>query len=134
MPDSSLRGGIPAPEQAAGRDTDALGPSDTSDTGSDVQGELDLHDPAEVDDALGTTPAIGTSDTDSSGTGELASASGDESLRPDADILPDRIESMLDAADTSAPESGELDRLLDELVADDDGVDPEAEPGSEDDA
>jgi hypothetical protein len=39
MTSSSILGGERAARQAPGRDADALGPSDSSDSGSDVQGE-----------------------------------------------------------------------------------------------
>ncbi|WP_278652771.1 chemotaxis protein [Pandoraea pnomenusa] len=72
--------------------TGSLGPSDSSDSGSDVQharraavdnGELDQHAETLGEDAL-------ESDTDRAGTGERASADGDANLRPNNDILPDR--------------------------------------------
>ncbi|HEV3427503.1 MAG TPA: chemotaxis protein [Paraburkholderia sp.] len=77
-----------------GHDIEALGPGDSSDSGSDTIGakrhefdrdsELDNHAlEAGEDEAL--------SDSDSHGTGERASADGDESLRPDGDVLPDQI-------------------------------------------
>ncbi|MGF6529285.1 hypothetical protein P3T20_000058 [Paraburkholderia sp. GAS206C] len=75
--------------------TGALGPSDSSDSGSDVAGakrhvfdvdsELDNH-------ALETGDAELRSDTDRHGTGERAAADGDATLSPDADIVPDRVD------------------------------------------
>lgn len=72
-----------------------LGPSDSSDSGSDVAGarrrpfdvdtELDNH-------ALETGDAELDSDTDRSGTGERASADGDSTFDDSADIEPDRTE------------------------------------------
>jgi hypothetical protein len=74
--------------------TGALGPSDSSDSGSDVAGarrhvfdvdsELDNH-------ALETGDAELGSDTDHAGTGERAAADGDSTLNADSDIEPDRI-------------------------------------------
>jgi hypothetical protein len=49
MAHSSILGADRAPSQAQGRDLEALGPSDTSDSGSDVQGVLDLASPADLD-------------------------------------------------------------------------------------
>lgn len=87
--------------------TGSLGPSDSSDSGSDVAGgkrhmfdidsELDNHALETGDSELG-------SDTDRHGTGERAAADGDATLSFDADIEPDRIEEPLapdevDAAD-----------------------------------
>ena len=42
MSHSSILGGDRAPQQAPGRDADTLGPSDSSDSGSDVQGATRL--------------------------------------------------------------------------------------------
>ncbi|MGF6770733.1 hypothetical protein P3T18_003212 [Paraburkholderia sp. GAS199] len=74
--------------------TGALGPSDSSDSGSDVAGakrhefdvdtELDNHALETGDSELG-------SDTDRYGTGERAAADGDSTLIEDADIEPDRV-------------------------------------------
>lgn len=74
--------------------TGALGPSDSSDSGSDVAGakrhafdidsELDNHALETGDSELG-------SDTDRAGTGERAAADGDSTLTADGDIEPDRI-------------------------------------------
>jgi hypothetical protein len=94
-----------------GHGTSALGPSDTSDSGSDVIGGpgliegdgigLDRGTNADVDAGVARTAGadIGDadldSDTDSVGTGEHAAA-GRESRTPlDADRLPDRIERLI---------------------------------------
>jgi hypothetical protein len=86
MATSSILGGSKAPEEISGKDLQALGPSDNSDSGSDAVG-------AYGDDEL-------SSDSDAAGTGERASA-GLGSDQPDADILPDHIEQAPgDEADT----------------------------------
>jgi hypothetical protein len=82
-------------EVGKGHGTGALGPSDSSDSGSDVQGEV--RRPGDIEDeldahALGQSEAELASDTDRYGTGEAASADGDNHLEPDGDILPDDIE------------------------------------------
>ncbi|KND57792.1 hypothetical protein BVER_03444 [Candidatus Burkholderia verschuerenii] len=82
-------------EIGKGHGTGALGPSDSLDSGSDVQGEV--RRPGEIEDeldahALGQSEAELASDTDRYGTGEAASADGDNHLEPDADILPDEVE------------------------------------------
>ncbi|MCG5075131.1 chemotaxis protein [Paraburkholderia tagetis] len=80
---------------APGHDTESLGPGDSSDSGSDRVGAKrhDFDRDTELDNhALEAGPDEAQSDTDSSGTGERASADGDESLRPDSDVLPDEIE------------------------------------------
>ncbi|CAH2802487.1 MAG: FIG00458853: hypothetical protein [uncultured Paraburkholderia sp.] len=86
--------------------TGALGPSDSSDSGSDVAGakrhefdvdtELDNHALETGDSELG-------SDTDRAGTGERAAADGDSTLTADADVEPDQV--------------------IDPLAPDDDGLD-----------
>lgn len=69
-----------------GHGTAALGPSDTSDSGSDIQG------------APGIAPGVDAtdtdleSDTDSGGTGERAAADRDGAARDGADIDTDHIE------------------------------------------
>lgn len=74
----------------AGTDNDALGPSDSSDSGSDVRG-----DPA--------TAGERESDSDRQGTGERATAVPDH-IRDGADIAPDHL---VDGPD--APEPSERD-------------------------
>ncbi|WP_216854847.1 chemotaxis protein [Burkholderia sp. L27(2015)] len=97
-----------------GHDTRALGPSDSSDSGSDTinarQRALGPHD--EVDQhALEQGEAELDSDTDRHGTGERASADGDSNLRPDGDVLPDRMDGEvgLHQLDLEADESDESD-------------------------
>ena len=73
-----------------GHGTRALGPSDSSDSGSDLVGAPGL------DDAATAGPDIGESnldsDSDRAGTGERAAA-GRDPARPDGgDIEPDRVE------------------------------------------
>ncbi|WP_233835718.1 chemotaxis protein [Paraburkholderia sp. ZP32-5] len=80
-------------KQTAGT-TGALGPSDSSDSGSDVAGakrhEFDVD--SELDNhALETGDSELGSDTDRAGTGERASADGDSTLEPDRDIDTDHV-------------------------------------------
>lgn len=118
MATSSILGGSTAPTRPRGTGTDLLGPSDSSDTGSDVQGERSLATDAD-DGGTGAVPVELDSDTDSFGTGERAAATGTEP-REGGDIMPDRVIRTSDALD-------DADRLdVDELVADDD-----VEPGDE---
>jgi len=118
MAHSSLLGIDPVAKTPSGRDSEALGPSDTSDSGSDVAGLADENDgdpglPSDV--ATGgdsehpetSFEAIGEgSNTDSTGTGERRSAAGDAGSRDGADIAPDRV--VFDP-DTGAPADGVLD-------------------------
>ncbi len=66
-----------------GHGTGALGPSDSSDSGSDVQGAAQELGDAGLD-----------SDTDRSGTGERSSAAPDSEMKDGADISPDHIEKI----------------------------------------
>ena len=112
MATSSFLGGQHLPEQVRGKDTNALGPSDNSDSGSDAQG-------AYGDEEM-------SSDSDAAGTGERASVGpGLEAF--DADILPDHIEGE---EDESAAENatGDLETAADvhDLAADESDDDEEA--------
>ncbi|MDB5733136.1 MAG: hypothetical protein JWQ03_3031 [Variovorax sp.] len=136
MATSSILGGERAPEQPRGTDVDALGPSDSSDSGSDVQ--TDRNRSALPDEGSeGAFPIAHGSDTDRSGTGERASA---DSVAPetDADILPDRIGTVADDALDAAvsiddPEATSVEDLAttdDEL----DGEETDDEGEGDDDA
>jgi hypothetical protein len=102
-----------------GHGTDALGPSDTSDTGSDMQGP-GLSRDVDLDMEMGTTsdpdasmaggtagPDVGDanldSDSDSGGTGERAAASRDSIEADGNDIDTDHVE------DVEAIDSGDAD-------------------------
>jgi hypothetical protein len=90
MTNSSFLGGERAARHPAGKDVDALGPSDSSDSGSDVQGERSLCGDGDQADELGALIVDTASDSDAAGTGERASATGRDA--PDgADILPDHL-------------------------------------------
>ncbi|MCE3602976.1 hypothetical protein LXA47_05075 [Massilia sp. P8910] len=94
----------------SGHGTGALGPSDSSDSGSDLVGASGLARDDVLDLGSGTTsdletgaaggagPDIGDpdldSDTDASGTGERAAAGRDTTVRDGADIDVDHIESI----------------------------------------
>ena len=94
-------------ETQKGHGTEALGPSDTSDSASDIAGGpgliegdvigLDQGTNEDVDVRLRTAGAdIGdadlNSDSDSVGTGEHMTAGRDPQGRPNRDVLPDHIE------------------------------------------
>jgi hypothetical protein len=97
-----------------GHGTDALGPSDLSDTGSDMQGTglandvgLDMDEGTTSDPERSTAggtagPDVGDanldSDTDSGGTGERAAAGRDSIEADDNDIDIDQVEDV-DAVD-----------------------------------
>jgi len=117
MANSSILGGAHAPAPAAGKDVDALGPNDSSDSGSDVQ--TDLNRSAMPDGASeGAYPIPHGSTTDAGGTGERAAADPAAPI-VDADLLPDRTGGLPpDDPDAPAPE---------DLAAEDE--DPEDEAG-----
>jgi hypothetical protein len=111
MANSPLLGGTrPASNRPEGTGVDRLGPSDLSDSGSDLMGAngaVDTDgiglDGEDIRRARGAGADIGDanldSDSDSSGTGERAEAGRDTLLGDAPDISPDRIvggESMED--------------------------------------
>lgn len=102
---------IPEPDRKLGKGhgTGSLGPSDTSDSGSDVQGGLRWAQEADIGLDKGTHedpdsgrrdasagPDIGDagidSDTDARGTGEVATAGRDSDIGMGADIDVDRVD------------------------------------------
>ena len=108
-----------------GHGTDALGPSDTSDSASDISGGPGLiegdvigldHGTNEDIEALTRTAGsdIGDagldSDSDSVGTGEHMTAGREPSGRANRDLLPDHIESIADIADVDDVTSDDDDR------------------------
>lgn len=105
MATSSILGGEETARRATGRDVDRLGPSDSSDSGADVQGERVMPTEGDAPDELGATPAHRDSATDAMGTGERGAATGAD-VREGADILPDRV---IDAPDEDA--QAEIDAL-----------------------
>jgi hypothetical protein len=99
----------PDRQTTKGTGTSALGPSDTSDSGSDVQGGLRWTSEREIGLDTGTAedadsapadpsagPDIGDaaldSDTDSDGSGERATAGRDTDIEAGADIDVDRVD------------------------------------------
>lgn len=90
MANSSILGGTPAAPRPPGRDVDTLGPSDSSDSGSDVRIDAHTTNPDGLE-GPGPLPVEHGSDTDAAGTGERGSATGD-GPREAADIQPDQVE------------------------------------------
>lgn len=133
------------PDVGKGHGTGALGPSDSSDSGSDIVGNRGLNHDDGLPFARGTTsdpdedgrgatagPDIGDanldSDSDRSGTGERASA-GRDSVRPvdqvlseDASALEsdDQPEQELAAVEGLVVDDADLDQADADDVADDD--------------
>ena len=123
MSQSSILGGEHAPSQARGRDAGALGPSDSSDSGSDIQGGGWPGGTLDEDGlAVAGVPVAREADSDAAGTGERASATPD-GVTDAADIVPDRVlgagADALDAADTVPLDADLLDpaELADEADA-----------------
>ena len=156
MGHSSLVGIDRAATGPAGHDTASLGPSDTSDSGSDFAGVEEGDDgdamvPVDVAIAAGrphpdrAVDAIEGGDSDAAGTGERRSAGGDSHLADGADISPDRI--VMDP-DSGAVEDdfgssadnglGDSEELLAAIAADDgedaDTDDESSPPALESDA
>lgn len=105
MAHSNITGSDDIPTQAAGRSTADLGPSDTTDSGSDIVGaegvgmdtadDFDSGSTSDSNRAAGAGLDIGDanldSDSDSTGTGEYRAAGRDNAQREADDISPDQI-------------------------------------------
>lgn len=125
MSQSSILGGTPAPTLPEGTDVDRLGPSDRSDSGSDVQGEQPMITAPDAPDEWGAIPTDGDSQTDALGTGERSAAAG-SAPRDSADIRPDRI---VGGRGAGADVDAALDELADDATDDDDEpIDDAGEP------
>ncbi len=121
MATSSILGGERAARQAEGTDVDRLGPSDSSDSGSDVQGAGPMTTAPDNPGEWGAVVADPDSDSDAGGTGERASSDGSDVV-DGADILPDRIVDDPGLADDPANRrhSVEAGELTDEKGTEDD--------------
>jgi hypothetical protein len=122
MGTSPLLGSERVPERPEGTGTDRLGPSDSSDSGSDIVGadgavdtdELGLS-AEDIRRERGAGADIGDanldSNTDASGTGERAEAGRDTLRREAPDIAPDHVEGgsdeLLDGELDSATDLGD---------------------------
>lgn len=104
MATSSILGGDRPQAQPSGTDVDALGPSDSSDSGSDVQLQRRMPTAPDTPDELGSIPARRQSTTDATGTGERASAAGDAEGVEGADIVPRGAEPLADDTGDEADE------------------------------
>jgi hypothetical protein len=125
MATSSILGGAPAPMKPKGKNADALGPSDSSDSGSDVRGERPMPTAPDNPGEWGAVTIAADSDTDTAGTGERASASG-EGPRDAADVSPDRVVGTGDA--TQPPVRGRRRTSdVESIAADDEEADADAD-------
>ncbi|VWX62849.1 conserved hypothetical protein [Burkholderiales bacterium 8X] len=131
MATSSILGGDHVPVTPRGNDIDALGPSDTSDSGSDVQSDAGRAQPMD-EETEGALPIAHGSDSDAAGTGERASA-GSEGFEDGADILPDRIGTVPTDADSVTdevddPAAASVDELAVPDDTDEEDEDEDADP------
>ena len=106
---SSIRGGSAAAPRAPGKNVDALGPSDSSDSGSDVRGESPMPTLPDNPAEWGALPVDLDSDSDASGTGERGAATG-KAVPDGADILPDQA-GAAEMVDTDADDADAEDEL-----------------------
>lgn len=97
MAHSSIMGADVAPRHPSGRSSELLGPSDSSDSGSDALGTQELHE-----------------DSDAAGTGERGAVAGGDA-REGGDILPDRVTRLRDGE--GFPEASPDDEELADLDA-----------------
>jgi hypothetical protein len=117
MATSSILGGDHPPMEPKGTDVDSLGPSDTSDSGSDVRTSRERTAIPE-DAAEGAIPIAHDSSTDAEGTGEGASADAPPP-EPDAGIVPESPDD---------PYAGRPDQLADADIEEDETEDAGDEP------
>jgi hypothetical protein len=130
---SNLLGGDRAPEHVTGRTSSIVGPSDSSDSGSDIQGAREM------------SPEEFESDSDAAGTGERGTALGSDDADEGADIAPDRIETEAELAALDAdpgdlapeeddlPEAGPVDADFRDLVEEGEAADEDEEDDEEED-
>ncbi|HYM46836.1 MAG TPA: hypothetical protein VES91_00055 [Burkholderiaceae bacterium] len=135
MPDSTLDlSRATPPVTGKGHGTAALGPSDTSDSGSDLQGPGVYEDDADILDldvgtnedeahAIGAGRDVGDanldSDSDAGGTGERATAGRDTDVEAGSDIAPDRLVGSGAPIPTGALDGIAVDDVDDESERDD---------------
>lgn len=132
MARNSILGTSHAPHHAAGRDADLLGPSDSSDSGADIQGQLHLETDEDFDSRAAAISGAGNTDphadSDMAGTGERASAAP-EHVDEAADVSPDRVVLPAQEALDSSPELVSLDDPeavdIDGLMADEEDSEEE---------
>jgi hypothetical protein len=115
MTNSSFLGGERAAKPTPGKDIDALGPSDSSDSGSDVQGEFSVRGEGDHADELGSLVVNTANDSDAAGTGERASATGRD-VPNGADIMPDHVVGSASEVNPSADQA-RAQAQLDQLAA-----------------
>jgi hypothetical protein len=105
------------PETNLGHGTRVLGPSDTSDSGSDIAGGPGTGLTGSAGRDIGDSNL--DSDTDSTGTGERGALGRDTAFEPGSDIAPDRILDMVDDDSLVGTEPDPDAEVDDEDTADD---------------
>lgn len=143
MPSSTLDpANIPGKDRQLGKGhgIDSLGPSDLSDTGSDVQGGLSITQDEDLGLERGTNedsdshPLHASRDTsDSGGTGESSTAGRNRDVDINGDIGFDRVD-YLSMGEESGPGLGnDDDPDLDDIESEDTALDEDdLEPGIDD--
>lgn len=121
MTKSSFLGGQPAATYPPGKDVEALGPSDSSDSGSDVQGEFSSQGDGAQADFMGSLIVDTDSDSDASGTGERGSATGRDTPLG-RDIAPDHLIGPNGQSEADLEDSMLVSKAV-ALLADDGGDD-----------
>lgn len=133
MAQSPLLGGEHAPENPKGTSVESLGPSDLSDTGSDIAGAVGAVDTDRegfdggTNDDVRRAPGAGAdigdanldADSDSGGSGERAEAGRDTLRREQPDISPDRVESLGMGSDDNGVASEADDLMADDMGTED---------------
>jgi hypothetical protein len=111
---------IPEPDRQLGKGhgTDSLGPSDTSDTGSDMQGGLRAVEDIDLDLDRGTTEdsdsrniPVSSDTDDSTGTGESSTAGRNSDIELSGDIGFDRIDEIDPSAEADDPDTNRSSRV-----------------------
>jgi hypothetical protein len=142
MARSSIQGTSPAPSQPPGRDTAALGPGDSSDSGSDMMGIADSDGgdpsaPVDVGSRDDQSHSLLSSDgldspSDAAGTGESRSAGADAGKQDGWDIGVDQVFTP-DGMDVPAEEDPDL-AFVDDAEAGDSLIEDEDDESEGDDA
>ena len=147
MRQSSLVGVERAAPEPKGRDTATLGPSDSSDSGSDMAGldTPEIADPAlpvdvalldEFTHCLPGYESLGGSASDAAGTGERRSAGSDPGALDAPDIAVERVFVPVEPGEDLDPPDDEDPDLafIDDIQAEDLPAQEDGEEGDEDEA
>jgi hypothetical protein len=120
MARNPLSGGVErAAAEPEGRETAALGPSDSTDSGSDLAGidALDTSDPTmpvdvaisrDIERPLTSPDVLGSGSSDAAGTGERRAAGSDSGGPDGADVSVDRVFDPLAEGDLDEDEDPDL--------------------------